>query len=878
MAMTTEENSESKSDIKEPPFEKITFNTDYKIKTSIEEPFMDLELKPLPDNLKCVFLEGPSFFLVIISSQLSEENKNNLVNTDEIRKAIIGAVSLIHCVPKKGGITVVTNERNELVPTRTLTGWRVCIDYQKLNEATAKDHFPLPLMDQMCMLAIFHDMIKESVEVFMDDFSVFGSSFHHYLNNLDKMLNCCKYAHLVLNWEKCHFMVKEGIVLGQKVSEAGLKVNKAKINAGRPKHYYRIIHQARGRKSLKRGKVFNRETAKYGKIWFDEDVHDLRSVITEFPAIVFNDNSTSNETLSCKPTVSSLNDEIDFIILFDDSDDEDYMVVFDKNSFSYNIISSNDLKTDSENDNEKVNMPLFPSPEPSVSCIYDLDFFKDFENEFPAIVYNDALTSKSDFLTEPTLCSQHIDEFDLKHETSLSEYDEVEQNVLYFNDLFPFNIVYLKILKSNKGDDDNEIDMIQSSRGNENTQGSNKSLEEIHDKINKVFIMKFFVMELNMNIVAWNYLINGMLFNLIKNLYVPFGILFNLKWYYKDGDCARMLRRPRYGSSTREQRHQYLRYEGLQYIDADIADFKTRLDRIYKREVHRVQVFNFGGLPDLMAEGLSSRMLMEHRDAQGQIVFTSRSWRQLFDIRGPLVYKLLLKFFSTFRFEEAVLDLDTNGDLELQLGGVRRRWKREADPRQGGSECLLDQDLICGGFFGYTPLLSLIRDLILRLYHRLIACSIVGRSQAPKKVTVTDLFYLRGMDVGSVNVPYLLAMYLRFFASGRKQGAMISGVIDMSKLVRLQLCVELDDTWAWVPAGPARQEGDAGRVAEETLVAPGDGDEDEEMPQAVLPPPRTQGESITRLEEEVHGMRERCSVRQRTDGPSTSAASQQHDP
>ncbi|GKF93651.1 hypothetical protein Tco_0283351 [Tanacetum coccineum] len=57
----------------------------------------------------------------------------------------------------------------------------------------------------------------------------------------------------------------------------------------------------------------------------------------------------------------------------------------------------------------------------------------------------------------------------------------------------------------------------------------------------------------------------------------------------------------------------------------------------------------------------------------------------------------------------------------------------------------------------------------------LIACSIVGRSQPPKKVTVTDLFYLRGMDVGSVNVPYLLARYLRLFASGRKQGAMISG-------------------------------------------------------------------------------------------------------
>ncbi|GKA26460.1 reverse transcriptase domain-containing protein [Tanacetum coccineum] len=142
MAMTADDNSESESNTEEPSFEKITFNTDYNIKTSLEEPPMDLELKPLPDNLEYVFLEEPSFL-------------------------------------SKGGITVVTNEKDELVPTRTVTGWGVCIDYRKLNEATAKDHFPLPFMDQMrmpfglCnapatfqwfMLAIFHDMIEESIE------------------------------------------------------------------------------------------------------------------------------------------------------------------------------------------------------------------------------------------------------------------------------------------------------------------------------------------------------------------------------------------------------------------------------------------------------------------------------------------------------------------------------------------------------------------------------------------------------------------------------------------------------------------------------------------------------------------------------------------
>ncbi|GJT32301.1 hypothetical protein Tco_0922720 [Tanacetum coccineum] len=155
--------------------------------------------------------------------------------------------------------------------------------------------------------------------------------------------------------------------------------------------------------------------------------------------LVFNDTITSDAALSYEPTVSSLNnDEIDFRISFDESDDEDCTVIFGKNSFSYKIISVNDLKMDSKNDNDKVNMPLLSSPEPTVSYFDDLDYFKDFDKEFSAIVYNDALTCKLDFSIEPTLSPQHIDEFDLKDETSLSKCDEVEQNILYFNDLFPF--------------------------------------------------------------------------------------------------------------------------------------------------------------------------------------------------------------------------------------------------------------------------------------------------------------------------------------------------------------------------------------------------------------------------------------------------------
>ncbi|GJY31999.1 reverse transcriptase domain-containing protein [Tanacetum coccineum] len=164
MAMTADE-SKYESDTEEPPFEKITFNTDYKIKTSLEEPPTDLELKPLTDNLEYVFLEEPFFLPVIISSQLYEEDKNKLA-----------------FVLKKH-----------------------------------KRAFAWKTTDILGIL-------------FVDDFSVFGSSFDHCLNNLNKMLQHCEDAHLVLNWEKCHFMIKEGIMLGHKVSEAGLEVDKAKIN------------------------------------------------------------------------------------------------------------------------------------------------------------------------------------------------------------------------------------------------------------------------------------------------------------------------------------------------------------------------------------------------------------------------------------------------------------------------------------------------------------------------------------------------------------------------------------------------------------------------------------------------------------------------
>jgi len=167
-------------------------------------------------------------------------------------------VSPTQVVPKKSSITVVENSVGELIPHRTTTGWRVCIDYRKLNSHTWKDHFPLPFIDQIlerlasqsyycfldgysgynqvavdpqdqekttftcpfgtfayrrmpfglcnapatfqrCMILIFSDMVEKFMEVFMDDFSVFGSSFDTCLHNLSLVLQHCKETNLILS-------------------------------------------------------------------------------------------------------------------------------------------------------------------------------------------------------------------------------------------------------------------------------------------------------------------------------------------------------------------------------------------------------------------------------------------------------------------------------------------------------------------------------------------------------------------------------------------------------------------------------------------------------------------------------------------------------
>jgi hypothetical protein len=286
-----------------------------------------VELKQLPPRLQYVFLNGDHEIPVIISDNLSNDETRRLVATLEKYQSVIGYslkdlkgispslcahripmeqdhkpirehqrrlnnvmrevvkkevlkllkvgviyhvsdsewVSPVQVVLKKGGMTIICIQKKELIPQRIVTGWWMCIDYQKLNKATQKDHFPLPFFNEMLerlanhsfcyldgysgyhqipihpdeqskttftcpydtfaymrmpfgpcnapasfqrsMTVIFSDLIEKVMEVFMNDFSIYGKTFEDCLANLDKVLKRCEMADLVLNWEKCHFMV-----------------------------------------------------------------------------------------------------------------------------------------------------------------------------------------------------------------------------------------------------------------------------------------------------------------------------------------------------------------------------------------------------------------------------------------------------------------------------------------------------------------------------------------------------------------------------------------------------------------------------------------------------------------------------------------------
>ncbi|GJV96825.1 hypothetical protein Tco_1548402 [Tanacetum coccineum] len=175
----------------------------------------------------------------------------------------------------------------------------------------------------------------------------------------------------------------------------------------------------------------------------------------------------------------------------------------------------------------------------------DIDYFKDFENEFPTIVYEDDLTSKSEDSSEPAVSAHHVEKVDFDFVISFNESDDKDYTFTYDKNSFSYKLVFVKDLKLDSDNEDDKIDIKQSSRDisieplpdviSIDRQGSNKLLETSHDTSSKFFKTETFIKELYVYIVTWNYVNKGMPINLIKNLYAPFSIPLDPKMLYKDG-------------------------------------------------------------------------------------------------------------------------------------------------------------------------------------------------------------------------------------------------------------------------------------------------------------------------------------------------------
>ncbi|KAK1632280.1 hypothetical protein QYE76_006595 [Lolium multiflorum] len=372
------------------------------------------ELKPLPDNLKYAHIDDKKIYPVIISSKLSEIEEERLleilkkhrgaigytlddlkgispsicqhaINMEDDAKPVVEHqrrlipkmkevvrnevlklleagiiypiadsrwVSPVHCVPKKGGMTVVPNDNDELIPQRVVVGYRMCIDFRKVNKVTKKDHYPLPFIDQM-----LERLSKNTHFCFLDGYSGFSqiavktkdqekttftcpygtyayrcmpfglcnapATFQRCMSAIfhgfcESIVERCEETNLVLNWEKCHFMVNEGIVLGHKISERGIEVDRAKVEAIEKMPYPRDV---KGIRSVLGHVGFYRRFIKD----FSKISKPLTNLLQKDVPFVFDDDckeafETLKKALTTAPVVEPPDWNLPFEIMCDASD------------------------------------------------------------------------------------------------------------------------------------------------------------------------------------------------------------------------------------------------------------------------------------------------------------------------------------------------------------------------------------------------------------------------------------------------------------------------------------------------------------------------------------------------------------------------------
>jgi hypothetical protein len=524
-----------------------------------------VELKPLPKNLRYEFLGPESTYPVIVNASLNEDETEKLIKVlkrypkaigytiedikginpslcmhrilleddykpsiepqrrlnpnmkEVVKKEVLKLldagviypisdskwVSPVQVVPKKGGLTVIKNDKNESIATRTVTGWRMCIDYRKLNKATRKDHFPLPFIDQMlerlakhshfcyldgysgffqipihpddqekttftcpfgtfayrrmpfglcnapatfqrCMMSIFSDFVENIMEVFMDDFSVHGSSFNNCLANLERVLERCEKVNLVLNWEKCHFMVQEGIVLGHLVSERGIEVDKAKIE---------IIENMLPPKSVKEVRSFLGHAGFYRRFIkdFSSITKPLTSLLLKDAEFVFDDSCLKafcrlKEALTSAPIIQPPDWNLPFEIMCDASDYAVGAVLGQRKEKKLHAIYYASKTLD------EAQMNYATTEKELLAVVYAIDKFRQYLVGSKIIVYTDHsaikfLLSKKDAKPRLIRWILLLQEFDLEIKDKkgtenvvadhLSRLREPDENKLPLDDSFP---------------------------------------------------------------------------------------------------------------------------------------------------------------------------------------------------------------------------------------------------------------------------------------------------------------------------------------------------------------------------------------------------------------------------------------------------------
>nr|GEX91776.1 hypothetical protein [Tanacetum cinerariifolium] len=273
--------------------------------------------------------------------------------------------------------------------------------------------------------------------------------------------------------------------------------------------------------------------------------------------------------------------------------------------------------------------------------------------------------------------------------------------------------------------------------------------------------------------------------------------------------------------SKREFRSSRKRFKTLSLDESRSPDFDLFSDQ---------EEYSEEEVAETMAETMEQYMSKTRVDYGSGIAMPKIEDKDSFELKGQFLKELRDNTFSGSNHEDA------NEHIEKVLEIIRCILGREceADPRQGDLSAYWVGISSTGDFLGTTPSYTSIKDLILRLCHRLIAYNIVGRSQALEKVTMTYLFYLRGMDVGSVNIPYLLARFTRM---------VLLILVFLRSLMVLSILLDA--------MGGALEVADGAlNIVEGAQVDP----TPVPQPPHAARPARSLPQRASRLEEEVHGM------------------------